>query len=70
MTSDWQPSQEGLTELVQLFRDSQSPQMDVQERIAQVRTSSIIASPYQMYHISLIMVPPSNSFPDHSVSTQ
>ncbi|KAJ1019579.1 hypothetical protein NDA18_006057 [Ustilago nuda] len=35
MSSNWQPSQEGLTELVQLFRDSQSPQMDVQERIAQ-----------------------------------
>ncbi|KAI3488842.1 hypothetical protein L1887_47041 [Cichorium endivia] len=35
MTSTWQPSQDGLAELVQLFRDSQSPQMDVQERIAQ-----------------------------------
>lgn len=37
MSTNWQPSQEGLAELVQLFRDSQSPQMDVQERIAQVR---------------------------------
>lgn len=51
MTSNWQPTQEGLSELVQLFRDSQSPQMDVQERIAQVCTS--LTNSRQHFDLSL-----------------
>lgn len=42
----WQPNQDGLAELVQLFRDSQDPQPAVQERIAHVSEAESSA----LYH--------------------
>lgn len=35
--SSWQPQQEGLGELIQLFRESQSMEAEVQVHIADVR---------------------------------
>jgi hypothetical protein len=49
----WQPTQEGLNQIIQLLQFSQSPDHDVQKQVNQV-TSAISPSPSQ----SLLYAPP------------